>query len=73
MTAIMTNKVEREKDEWIKLNYSDVLKAVESDDESAKTKLAWYKLSGRGNAEIDEDVAVALLEERVKDKDPEAI
>ena len=39
----------------------------------AKTKLALYKLSGRGGAEIDKEGAIALLEERVKDKDVEAM
>ncbi len=31
-----------------------VLRAVESGDNKAKTKLAWYKLSGCGGCEIDE-------------------
>ena len=53
--------------------YKDVVRAVESGDNKAKTKLAWYKLSGCGGAEVDEEGAVALLEERVKDKDVEAI
>ena len=38
-------------------------------EESAKTKLAWYKLSGMGGAKVDVDGAVKLLEERVKGKD----
>ena len=53
--------------------YKEVLKAVESGDKAAKTKLAWYKLSGRGNAEINVDGAVALLQERVKDNDSDAM
>ena len=53
--------------------YKKVLHAVERGDDKAKTKLAWYKLSGCGGAKIDEDGAVALLEERVKDKDVEAM
>ena len=53
--------------------YKTVLEAVERGDDSAKTKLAWYKLSGVGGCEIDADEAVALLEERVKDKDAEAM
>ena len=53
--------------------YTSTVKAVEGGDESAKTKLAWLKLSGVGGAEKDEDGAVALLEERVKDKDDEAM
>ena len=53
--------------------YKEILRAVEGGDNEAKTKLAWYKLSGCGGAEVDEEGAVALLEERVKDKDVEAI
>ncbi len=59
--------------EWRELKYSEVLKEVESGDNSAKTKLAWLKLSGLGGAEVDEDGAVALLEERVKDSDGDAM
>ena len=51
----------------------DIVKAVESDGNKAKTKLAWYKLSGCGDYEIDVDGAVALLKERVKDKDSDAM
>ncbi len=54
-------------------DYKACLEAVERGDESAKTKLAWYKLSGVGGCEIDTNGAVALLEERVKDKDAEAM
>ena len=51
-----------------------VEQSVESgEDNKAKTKLAWYKLSGRGGAEVDEDGAVVLLEERVKENDFEAM
>ena len=53
--------------------YRNVLRAVEGGDNKAKTKLAWYKLSGYGGAEVDEDSAVILLEERVKDNDAEAM
>ena len=53
--------------------YARWLIAVEGGDESAKTKLAWFKLSGLGGAEKDEDGAVALLEERVKEGDDEAM
>ena len=55
--------------------YKGVVSAVESGDNKAKIKLAWYKLSGRGGAEVDEDGAVALLEERAggEDKDAEAM
>ena len=58
---------------WLELQYEDVKKAVEGGDESAKTKLAWLKLSRLAGAEKDEDGAVALLEERVKEGDDEAM
>ena len=61
------------KEEWRELNYNEVSKEVESGDNSAKTKLAWLKLSGLGGAEIDEDGAVVLLEERVKEGDSDAM
>ena len=63
------NKAEGSVEGWLKLKYEEVKKAVEGGDESAKTKLAWLKLSGLGGAEKDEDGAVALLEERVKEGD----
>ena len=53
--------------------YKEVLSAVERGEESAKTKLAWYKLSGMGGAKVDVDGAVKLLEERVKENDGEAM
>ena len=53
--------------------YQHRLTEFQSGDNSSKTKLAWFLLSGRGSAAVDEDRAVALLEERVKDKDDEAM
>ena len=53
--------------------YKEVKSAVERGDNKAKTKLAWYKLSGFGGVEIDMKSAFALLEERVEDKDAEAM
>ena len=53
--------------------YREAVHAMECGDERAKTRVAFYKLSGRGGAEVDADEAVALLEERVKDKDDEAM
>jgi len=47
-------------------------RAMEKGDESAKTKVAYYKLSGRGGAEVDVEGAVALLEDRAKEEDCEA-
>ena len=52
---------------------NEILRAVERGEESAKTKLAWYKLSWFGGAEDDAIEAVKLLEERVKEKDGEAM
>ena len=46
---------------------------MKSGDEGTKTKVAFYKLSGNGDVEIDADEAVVLLEERAKDKDAEAM
>ena len=53
--------------------YITRLKAVESGDNSAKTKLAWFMLSGHEGAVVDVDKAVVLLRERVKDGDCEAM
>ena len=53
--------------------YKEIIEAVERDFKDAKTKLAYYKLTGIGGVEIDVDEAVALLLERVKDKDSEAM
>ena len=53
--------------------YKTVLEAVKNGDNKSKTKLAWFKLSGCGGVKIDEDEAVVLLEERVKDKDTDAM
>ena len=58
---------------WLELRYEDVMKATEEGDDRAKTKLAWLKLSGRGGAEKDDEGAVGLLEERVKDDDSDAM
>ena len=54
--------------------YKEVLNAVEHGDNKAKTRLAWYQLSGCGGAVVDKDNAVVLLEERAEvDKDAEAM
>ena len=54
--------------------YKEVVKAVESGDNSAKTKLAWYLLSGCGGAKVNKERAVKLLKERVEEeKDGEAM
>ena len=53
--------------------YKDTLQAVERGDNDAKTKLAWYFLSGYGGIEFDADKAVVMLKERVKEDDAEAM
>ena len=53
--------------------YGQALRTMNEGNEKSKTKVAFYKLSGRGGAEYDADGAVVLLEERVKDKDIEAM
>ena len=53
--------------------YKEVIDAIERGDESAKTKLAWYKLSGLEGVKVDADEAVKLLEERVAAGDSEAM
>ncbi len=53
--------------------YREAVSAMENGDAKAKTKVAFYKLSGRGGVEVDREGAVALLEERVKDRDYEAM
>ncbi len=52
--------------------YREAVSAMESGDVKAKTKVAYYKLTGLGGVEVDEDEAVSLLEERAKDGDNEA-
>ena len=65
--------VEGKEETWGELKYDDVKSAVVTGDESAKTKLAWLMLSGFGGAVVGKDEAVALLEERVKEGDTEAM
>ena len=55
------------------VQFKEAVLAMERGEDSAKTKVAFYKLSGRGGAGVDEDEAVALLEECVKDRDCEAM
>ena len=62
-----------QEESWGELKYDEVMNAVERGDESAKTKLAWLKLSGVGGCEVDEDGSAELLEERVKEGDGEAM
>ena len=62
-----------EKESENKTEYKRTLEAVGNGDKNAKTKLAWFMLSGRDGAPVDPDGAVTLLEEQVKDKDAEAM
>ena len=59
------------------LSEEEELKAVENaysmGDARQVTKFAWFLLTGRGGSQVDEDRAVALLEERVKDRDAKAM
>ena len=55
-----------------KEEYKEAVYAMENGDESAKTRVAYYKLSGRGGVDVDVDGAVALLKERVMKGDGEA-
>ena len=52
--------------------YDEALRALESGDDHARTRVAFFKLSGRGGAEIDVDGAIALLKERADGTDDEA-
>ena len=52
--------------------YEKAVRAMESGDETAKTKIAFCKLSGLGGVKIDAEGAVALLEERAEKDDDEA-
>ena len=66
----MSERVEKTSDE---LEYEKVLRAVRRGNSKAKTKLARFKLSGLGGAEVDKDGAVALLKKCVKDKGSDAV
>jgi len=52
--------------------YEEAVRAMDSGDESAKTKVAFYKLSGRGGAVVDAGGAVALLQAGAKRGDGRA-
>ena len=49
--------------------YGEAFRALESGDGAAKTKVAFFKLSGRGGAEVDVDGAVDLLKERCEEEE----
>ncbi len=52
--------------------HREVTDELESDNETSQTMDAFNKLSGLKGTKVDEDEAVALLEERAKDRDYEA-
>ena len=68
MSSEEGNKKRSEEEE-----YKKIVRAVNDGRNEAKTKLAFFLLTGKGGAEVDEDRAVVLLEERVKDRDTEAM
>ena len=68
----MTDRERRSKEISDAAQYREAVSAMENGDSSAKTKVAYYKLTGLGGVEVDEDEAVVLLEERAKDGDNEA-
>ena len=70
MIAREKRRRRRKRDE---AQYREAVCAMKNDDERAKTKVAFNKLSGSGGVEVDADGAVALLEERAKDKNCEAL
>ena len=53
--------------------YKEALHALKNGDESAKTTIAFYKLTGCGGVDVDVDGAIALLKERVEEGDGEAM
>ena len=52
--------------------YREAVSAMKNGDVKAKTKVAYYKLAGIGGVEVDENKAVAFLEEGAKNGDNEA-
>ena len=69
----LTANLTQERKEMTSERSEDSLKEYEINHKSEKTKLAWLMLSGFGGEEVDEDQAVVLLEERVRDRDAEAM
>ena len=67
----MTEK-ERRRGVSEEAQYREAVGAMEKGEESAKTKVAYFKLLGLGGAIVDVEGAVALLEERAKEGDCEA-
>ena len=72
-TTVTTPVVEVKEKIPDEVQYKNALCAMESGDDSAKTKVAWFMLSGRGGAQIDAPGAVCLLKERVEHEDAEAM
>jgi len=59
-------------DKQSEAQYKEAVQATERGDESSKTIVAFYKLLGLGGAGVDVEGAIALLEERAKERDCEA-
>ena len=53
--------------------YREAVSAMKNGDVKAKTKVAYNKLTGLGGVEVDEEGAVALLDECAKAGDSEAM
>ena len=68
----MSEKEGRSEEKSDEVQYEEAVRSRENGDERAKTKVAFYKLSGCGGVKVDANGAVALLEERAKDGDDEA-
>ena len=58
---------------WDEAQYREAVHAMESGNERAKTIVAYYMLTGLAGVDIDAKGAVALLEQREKKKDSEAM
>ena len=71
-TMTEEERKEKSKEMLDAAQYREAVTALEKSDMKAKTKVAYYKLTGLGGAEVDEDEAVVLLEELAKDGDNEA-
>ena len=56
-----------------KAQYREAVCALQRGDESAKTIIAYYKLTGCGDVRRNQDEAIAMLEERVEKGDGEAM
>ena len=67
---MMEGTMERKKSD--EERYREALISMKQGNKKAKTRVAFYKLTGLGGAEVDADEAVVLLEERSRGRDNEA-